>query len=103
MRMHVHLKFNYTQATHFLKRFQAMFKTVALNEYGRRIGQSHPRSKLTDEQVDRIRDLNEDHDLSYTQLAEMFQVPKTTIASICQYARRAQTPFGWKRLEVEGV
>lgn len=80
-----------------------MFKTVALNEYGRRIGQSHPRSKLTDEQVDRIRDLNEDHDLSYTQLAEMFQVPKTTIASICQYARRAQTPFGWKRLEVEGV
>ena len=24
-------------------------------------------------------------------------------ASICQYARRAQTPFGWKRLEVEAL
>ena len=87
----------------FFWELSTMFKTVALNEYGRRIGQSHPRSKLTDEQVDRIRDLNEDHDLSYTQLAEMFQVPKTTIASICQYARRAQTPFGWKRLVVESA
>ena len=77
-----------------------MFKTVALNENCRRIGENHPRSKLTDEQVDRIRDLFEDHDLTYNQLAEMFQVPKTTIASICQYARRAQTPFGWKALRV---
>lgn len=73
-------------------------KIVAVNENGRRIGEYHPRSKLTDEQVDRIRDLHEDHDLTYEQLSAMYQVPKTTIASICQYARRAQTPFGWKRL-----
>lgn len=76
-----------------------MSKIVAVNENGRRIGEDHPRSKLTDEQVDRIRDLREYHDMSYEQLAAMYQVPKTTIASICQYMRRAQTPFGWKRLQ----
>ena len=76
-----------------------MSKIVAVNENGRRIGEDHPRSKLTDEQVDRIRDLREYHDMTYEQLAAMYQVPKTTIASICQYMRRAQTPFGWKRLQ----
>ena len=74
-----------------------MSKIVAVNENGRRIGEEHPRSKLTDAQVDRIRDLHEYHDMTYEQLAAMYQVPKTTIASICQYMRRAQTPFGWKR------
>lgn len=76
-----------------------MSKIVAVNENGRRIGEDHPRSKLSDEQVDRIRDLHEYHDMTYEQLAAMYQVPKTTIASICQYMRRAQTPFGWKRLQ----
>ena len=76
-----------------------MSKIVAVNENGHRIGEDHPKSKLTNEQVDRIRDLREYHDMSYEQLAAMYQVPKTTIASICQYMRRAQTPFGWKRLQ----
>jgi hypothetical protein len=78
-----------------------MIKKVPVNEYGKRIGEGHPRSRLTDEQIDRIRDLHEDHNLTYLQLGEMYSVPRTTIASICQYARRAQTPFGWKRLQVE--
>lgn len=75
-----------------------MEKTVALNDAGRRIGETHPRAQLTDEQVDRIRDLHEDHDLTYDQLAALYSVPKSTIASICQYRTRAQTPFGWKKL-----
>ena len=80
-----------------------MIKRVPVNEYGKRIGEGHPRARLTDEQIDRIRDLHEDHNLTYLQLSEMYSVPRTTIASICQYARRAQTPFGWKKLEVECV
>ena len=79
----------------------AMGKTVAINEHGRRIGEHHPRSRFTDEQVNRIRDLREDHGLTYEQLADMYQVHKQTIASICQYRTRAQTPFGWKKLEGE--
>ncbi|CAB4131926.1 hypothetical protein UFOVP137_36 [uncultured Caudovirales phage] len=79
----------------------AMRRVYAVNENGRRIGESHQAARLTDEQVDRIRDLHEDHGLSYLQLAKMYYVSKQTIASICQYARRAQTPFGFKTLIVE--
>lgn len=78
-------------------------KMIAINESGKRIGEDHQHAVLTNEQVDRIRDLHEDHNLTYTQLSEMYGVGKSTIAGICQYRRRAQTPFGWKRLEVEDV
>jgi DNA-binding transcriptional regulator YiaG len=76
---------------------------IAINESGKRIGEDHQHAVLTNEQVDRIRDLHEDHNLTYTQLSTMYNVSKSTIAGICQYRRRAQTPFGWKRLEVEDV
>lgn len=76
-----------------------MTKRVALNENGRRIGEDHHRAKFTDEQVDRIRDLREDHGLTYVQLASLFQSNKATIQSICQYRTRAQTPFGFKDLK----
>lgn len=76
-------------------------KMIAINEQGKRIGQGHQFAKLTDEQVDRIRDLHEEHNLSYSQLAAMYQVSKSVIAGICQYRRRAQTPFGWKKLKVD--
>lgn len=75
-----------------------MRKRIAVNETGRRIGEDHQHAKLTNDQVDRIRDLHEDHGLSYTQLASMFCVSKSSVADICQYRRRAQTPFGWKTL-----
>lgn len=78
-----------------------MQKLVAINEKNRPIGEGHHRATLTDDQVDRIRDLNEDHDVSYRQLAAMYQVPRSTIASICQYRTRAQTPFGWKELKAD--
>jgi antitoxin component HigA of HigAB toxin-antitoxin module len=72
---------------------------IAVNEHGKRIGEDHQHAKLTNEQVDRIRDLHEDHGLKYSQLAEMYGVSKSMIAGVCQYRRRAQTPFGWKKLE----
>lgn len=78
-----------------------MSKLIAVNELGRRIGEDHQHARLTNEQVERIRDLHEDHGLKYSQLAAMFQVSKSAIAGICQYRRRAQTPFGWKKLEVD--
>jgi antitoxin component HigA of HigAB toxin-antitoxin module len=74
-------------------------RMIAVNEHGKRIGEDHQHAKLTNEQVDRIRDLHEDHGLKYSQLAEMYGVSKSMIAGVCQYRRRAQTPFGWKKLE----
>lgn len=79
-----------------------MRKVIAVNDKGYAIGEDHRNAKLTNEQIDRIRDLHEDHGLKYSQLAEMYGVSKSMIAGICQYRRRAQTPFGWKTLEVEG-
>lgn len=76
-------------------------KLVAVNEAGKRVGEGHQWARLSDQEVDRIRDLHEDHGLSYSQLAAMYSVSKQTIASICQYQRRAQTPFGFKTLEVD--
>lgn len=73
-------------------------KLIAVNEQGKRIGESHHHAKLTNEEVERIRDLHEYHSLTYTQLASMYCVSKSMIAGICQYRRRAQTPFGWKKL-----
>lgn len=78
-----------------------MRKSIAINESGYALGEDHHNSKLTNEQVDRIRDLHEDHGLSYKQLAAMYCVSKSAIACICRYERRAQTPFGYKTLNVE--
>lgn len=78
-----------------------MRKTIAVNERGYSVGEDHHNARLTNEQVDRIRELHEDFDLTYTQLAAMYNVSKSNIRDICQYRRRAQTPFGYKTLVVE--
>lgn len=80
-----------------------MRKSIAVNDGGYPVGQDHHNAKLTNDQVDRIRDLHEDYGLTYRQLAAMYGVSKSMIAGICQYRRRAQTPFGYKTLEVDDV
>jgi len=84
---------------------------VAVNEAGRRIGESHPRAKLTDHEVDLIRDLIEDtvdpatgkvvlKGLSYGEIARKFEVSKGTVFDIVSCRRRAQTPSTFKRVAV---
>lgn len=75
-----------------------MQKTVAVNEAGLRIGEDHPNSKLTDSEVETIRQMNEGG-MSYKTLAEKFEVSKGSIAKICRYERRGQTPADWKRIK----
>lgn len=66
-----------------------MTKTIALNEDGRRIGESHPRAKLLDHEVDQVLALLE-AGLSYAQVAEKFDVSKSCIAHIATGRRRGQ-------------
>lgn len=68
---------------------------VALNEKGLRIGEDHVNAKLTDAEVETIRDLH-DAGMSYSQLAEKFEQSKGAIAKICRYERRGQTVSKWK-------
>lgn len=69
---------------------------VALDERGQRIGESHQNAKLSNAEVDRMRDLREEEKWSYERLAALFQVPKATVQKICNYDRRATTIARWK-------
>lgn len=71
---------------------------IAVDENGLRIGETHPNAKLTDAQVDEMRDLHEHQRWTYDRLAEHFGCPKATVQKICTYARRASTIARWKVL-----
>lgn len=64
-----------------------MQKTVAFNECGRRIGESHPRAKLLDHEVEQVLALL-GAGLSYAEVARKFDVSKSCIAHIAAGRRR---------------
>lgn len=66
-----------------------MQKHVALNENGRRIGESHPRAKLMDAEVDQVLELL-DSGLSLAAVAGKMDVSKSCIAHIATGRRRSQ-------------
>jgi hypothetical protein len=92
-----------------------MPKHVKINEYGRRIGESHPRAILSDHEADLLFVLLAEREaliavlkakgsrqveidtalstrcLSFRCLAEKFEVHKQTVAKIASGARRCQT------------
>ena len=76
-----------------------MQKTVAVNDAGLRIGEDHPNSKLTDAEVETIRQMHEDG-MSYKTLAEKFEVSKGAIAKLCRYERRGQHVANFKTVPV---
>lgn len=80
-----------------------MRKFVAVNEAGTRIGEGHPAAKLSDADVELIRDLREIYRLSYRIIAEKFEVSASSIAKICRYERRAQIAAALKAWPVPGA
>lgn len=77
-------------------------RTLTLNERRYRIGESHHRAKLTDEQVDQMRELHEEQGVGYRTLAKQFNVSKRTVRDIVQYKTRAQTPEFWVKAKGGG-
>jgi DNA invertase Pin-like site-specific DNA recombinase len=73
---------------------------VAVNDRGRRIGETHHNSHISDAVVDQMRDRHEDGGLGYRKIAREFNVALTTVRKICTYERRAQTPERWKTLRI---
>lgn len=65
-------------------------KFIGISESGSRCGETHHRAKLTDHDVDLIRELHEEHGLSYGVLAVKFEVSKSTIRDLCRYRRRTE-------------
>lgn len=77
-----------------------MAELVGINEKGRRIGQYHPRAKLTDHEVDLIFELyDEGRGLSMAEIARRFETRRSTINEIIKGRRRAQHPSRFKRVE----
>lgn len=76
-----------------------MVVVVAYNERGRRMGQTHHRAKLSDAQVDQIRELHEDRHWSYSRIAALICISKSAVAMICQYRRRADVITYWRALK----
>jgi hypothetical protein len=54
---------------------------------------------VSDEVIDKIRDLHEDEEMSYGKIAKLLNLSKNFVAKICRYERRAQTPERWKRVK----
>jgi hypothetical protein len=70
-----------------------------VNDRGHVIGQDHHRAKLTDHDVDLIRELR-DEGLTYAEIAEKMDglIGKSMVAHICKGRYRSQTATGQKAL-----
>jgi DNA-directed RNA polymerase specialized sigma24 family protein len=69
---------------------------AATNGRGRVIGAAHHHARLSNHDVELILELRE-QGLSYRQIADKFQVARSTVSDICSGRRRGQTVEGHKR------
>jgi len=74
-----------------------MRRQVAINEIGQRIGEGHPQARYSDGEVLMVLTLRDDG-MSYSQIGRKVDMPKSTVASICQGRRRCQRPAGFKEV-----
>lgn len=76
-----------------------MRKQIGINERGLRVGEDHQNAKLTDAEVDMIRELHSEG-LSYKTLAMKFDVSKSLIRYIVQFKRRGQVATSWRSVHI---
>jgi len=53
-----------------------------------RSGERHPKARISDHDVDLMRDLHEEHGLSIPEIASKFHCPYDTAYDICKYRSR---------------
>ena len=71
---------------------------IGMNENGYRIGMSHQNCTISQEIVDKMRDMHEDEMVGYRRLSAIFGIRRSTVQKICKYYIRAQTPYKWRRI-----
>ena len=64
---------------------------ISRNERGYRIGQSHPRARSSDHEVELVRDLR-DQCWTYSSIARKLEMSKSTVAEILEGRIRCQQP-----------
>lgn len=75
-------------------------RSIAVNDLGRRVGESHHLARLTNHEVDLLLDLREEG-WGYRKLAAKFEVSKTLVRKICKGLARCQTPTAWRVVHVK--
>ncbi len=70
---------------------------VGVDDRGYRVGATHHNATLPDSVVRAVRDAREYDGRSYDWIAKHMGIPKSTVAKLCKYERRAITPTRWKR------
>lgn len=75
---------------------------VKINELGRRIGDSHPRAKFTDHEIEQMRWLR-DQGWTCRAIAVKFDAAFGYVAEVCRCAKRAQVVAEVRALEAKRV
>lgn len=73
--------------------------TYAVDEFGNPLGEAHHRAKLTDADVEFIRDIYDEGMTSYGTLAKVFGVSKAQIRNIITFRRRATTIAAYRTVD----
>jgi DNA invertase Pin-like site-specific DNA recombinase len=71
-------------------------RMIGLNANGLRVGEDHHGAKLTNRDVELIRQLRGEG-MSYSKLAAKFELSRSTVWGICNYLKRSQVAVSWKR------
>ena len=72
-------------------------RTIGVNERGRRVGDSHHNARLTDGDVELLRELHE-QGWGYRKLAAKFEVSKSQVRNIVKGHCRGQVATAWRQL-----
>ena len=70
-------------------------RMVAVNDLGLRIGEDHPRAKLTDADVERLLALRSEG-YGYKRLARIFEISPSQARNIVKGSQRGQAAMGYR-------
>lgn len=76
-----------------------MKQLVGVNDLGLRVGEDHANARLTNAEVDLLLTLRE-QGMSYSQLAEKFELSKSGVRKICKGINRCQCATRYKAVHV---
>ncbi len=72
-------------------------QVVQIGEYGKRIGETHGRAKLSDHEIDLVRQLKEEG-MPATEIAAKMEISKRYVYKLVNYERRASVVAEWRRV-----
>jgi len=76
-------------------------KYVQIGELGRCVGESHGRAKLSDHEIELVRQLKEEG-MPAKEIAEKFEVSKRYVYKLANFERRACVISEWRRRRGKG-